>query len=202
MRAVKVQRRQADASSNGNGSILRKLREEKGLSQRELAKKLGICKSSLVYFERKAFEDMTVRELKRLSKVFEFNFEELMLSNGSKKPAITRFSLEKPSFTLDYGEGVRINSHLEKPAAIFAGTLALGPYKTFPKEKAPRGDIVFYLILEGTLTVKSGSEECVLKEGETLALQHPPPYELYNPHQFKEVVAFFSTIPSFIQSPY
>ena len=192
-----------NGNSHGNESLshIQLLRQKKGLSQRSLAKKLGICKSSLVHFEKKAWEKLTVGELRLLSDVLEIKFEDLLMHpNGSNGDTIDRASLNDPLFVMEYGEGIRISSHLKNPGVTFFGVVTLAPHKTFLREKTPRAEWVSYFVLDGILAVNTGLRDCVLKEGDSLTLRSCSRYELYNPHQFKEIKAVLFTLPSFIQS--
>ena len=188
----------SNGPSNGGGSLLRLLREQKGLSQRALAKKLGISKTGLVHFESKSPKDVTVGELTLLSQALEISVMELFMhTHGLKTEKIERASLKEPPFSIDYGEGIRIGFQDKDSAFIFTGTLTLPPQKTLSRENSPRADYVSLSVLEGLLLVKTSLREYVIKEGHCLSLKHSLPYELYNPHQFKPLFAFLSTAPSF-----
>lgn len=186
---------------NGNGSLLRALRENKGLSQRELAEKCGIPRTSLQRLEEMSQRAITLGELELLSKGLDLKVEELFHRfNGFEKNGFVRLNEKSPCFVLNYGEGIEYASDLHKPEDCFIGTLTLAPQKTITKEDAPRGELVFFEVRRGLLTMTQAGKARVFKPGERFYLKEPQPYELYNPHQFEKLVVTLITLPSFIHS--
>lgn len=65
------------SGSEENESPLKKLREEAGLSQQELATRIGVAVATISRWERGAPAMLTVPQMKALCKVFGKSIEEL-----------------------------------------------------------------------------------------------------------------------------
>ncbi|MBW4546238.1 MAG: helix-turn-helix transcriptional regulator [Symplocastrum torsivum CPER-KK1] len=65
------------SGSEDNESPLKKLREEAGLSQQELATRIGVAVATISRWERGAPAMLTVPQMKALCKVFDRSIEEL-----------------------------------------------------------------------------------------------------------------------------
>ncbi|MBD1804834.1 helix-turn-helix transcriptional regulator [Microcoleus sp. FACHB-SPT15] len=65
------------SGSEDNESPLKKLREEAGLSQQELATRIGVAVATISRWERGAPAMLTVPQMKALCKVFGKSIEEL-----------------------------------------------------------------------------------------------------------------------------
>lgn len=186
--------------ANGkNSSPFHILRKERGLSQRDFAKKLGLPRARLQRLENRSWERLA-RDFEALAKALGLKMEELFSRfNGRLQESLTRSHVKKPFFSLELEKG-RFSSLLPKPNECFIGTFTLLPQKTFSKEEVPHGELVFYLVLEGELLLTRASKEQVYKEGECFSLTGHVEYELYNPHQFRPLVALLVSLPSFIRS--
>lgn len=185
---------------NGDGSALKSLREKEKASQRSFARRLGLPRVHLQRLETRSWESFSVADLKALSKGLGISVEALFSRfEGFKKEPFVRACLKKPFFSLDL-EGARFGSLLPEPGPFFFGTLTLPPHKTLSYGETPRGEFLFYLLLEGELLVKL-PEDHLLRPGEGFPLKGTRSYELYNPHQFKEAFALLLTYPSFIRKP-
>jgi transcriptional regulator with XRE-family HTH domain len=73
------------SDSEENESPLKKLREEAGLSQQELATRIGVAVATISRWERGAPAMLTVPQMKALCKVFGKSIEELPDEFGSPK---------------------------------------------------------------------------------------------------------------------
>jgi transcriptional regulator with XRE-family HTH domain len=60
-----------------------RLRKERGMSQKELAKLAGISQRMLVYYEKKA-GNPPIEKIKRIAEVLKVNIDELLLDAGKK----------------------------------------------------------------------------------------------------------------------
>lgn len=190
-----------NGDSNGNGSFLRQLRKEKGLSQRDLAERCGIPRTSLQRMEEMPWQAITWGELELLSKGLGLKAEEIFHRfNGFGKNGLVRLDEKNPCFILNFGEGIQYASDLHHPQECFIGTLTLSPQKTLPKEDTPRGGLIYFKIQQGLFTITQAGKTHVFKPGERFYLKEPQPYELYNPHQFEKLVASLVTLPSFIKT--
>jgi transcriptional regulator with XRE-family HTH domain len=82
-------RHKSTSISNENDSPLKKLREEAGLSQQELATRIGVAVATISRWERGAPAMLTVPQIKALCKVLGKNLEELPDEFGAKKRSTT-----------------------------------------------------------------------------------------------------------------
>ena len=73
------------SGSEENESPLKKLREEAGLSQQELATRIGVAVATISRWERGAPAMLTVPQMKALCKVFGKSIEELPDEFGASK---------------------------------------------------------------------------------------------------------------------
>ncbi len=73
------------SGSEENESPLKKLREEAGLSQQELATRIGVAVATISRWERGAPAMLTVPQMKALCRVFGKSIEELPDEFGSQK---------------------------------------------------------------------------------------------------------------------
>lgn len=79
-------RNKSSSSSDENDSPLKKLREEAGLSQQELASSIGVGVTTVSRWERGVSEAMlTVPQMKALCKLLGKSIEELPDEFGTKK---------------------------------------------------------------------------------------------------------------------
>ncbi len=185
--------------SHSSGSFLKDLRLAKSLSQRALAKKLGIPRTNLQRLEETPLQMLPLGILEQFSNGIGVKMEDLLHSfNGFGKEGLMRSNLKNPFFSFQYKEGVEFASFLKTPEACFIGSLTLKPQKTLLKEEAPHGKFLFYLVLEGMVLATVSSKECLFKAGEFFTMDESSPYELYNPHQFEKLVALLFCFPSFI----
>jgi transcriptional regulator with XRE-family HTH domain len=74
-----------NSNSEENQSPLKKLREEAGLSQQELATRIGVAVATISRWERGAPAMLTVPQMKALCQVFGKSIEELPDEFGTKK---------------------------------------------------------------------------------------------------------------------
>lgn len=181
-------------------SPLRLLRQNKGISLRLLAHKIGLEKSRLGRLERKPIEDLSLAELKLLTTGLDISFHRIFtwIGEAAGLQAFHRASLKKPAYILDFGEGAKITAHLSKTPRIFVGTLTLSPQKGIAADRTPKSEFLYYLILKGTLHVKTIAGESIFNEEDYYAAEQHFAYELFNPHQFKEVSALVVSLPSFL----
>ncbi len=188
--------------SNGKNHHVRALRQEKGLSQSELADKMGLTKGSLQRLENKSWTKLSIDELEILAKAFDTSSEELLClfkfnSNESNEDRV-RLSQKDPFFVSEILEGIRIETYVRRPRDFFIGTLIIPAQKTLSSDRAPKADFIFYGVLKGDLLLTLPEKSYVLKTGSRFSLDEGMPYELYNSHQFREAVLMLHTSPSFI----
>lgn len=183
-------------------SPLKHLREQKGLSQKQLAEKIGMERTRLVRLEQKPWNEVCLGDLESISSALGLRAQEILARySGFGKEALSdRTLLNSPHFKVDSGRGYRFGSVLQKPEACFIGTLHLDPQKTVPASDAPKAAFLQYMVLEGDLLVTLGGKEYRMRESECFTLDGTRTYEFYNPHQFKPVILLVVSLPSFIQN--
>ena len=107
-----------------------------------------------------------------------------------------RSKLNMPVYIINYDEGVKICAMVRPGKPYFAGVLKIQPRKEWTKEKVIKRKEIFIHVLEGNLLLKINGKEHLFKEDENLTLSMPSSYEIYNPHQFKELVAMIYATPN------
>lgn len=169
---------------------LKILREKRRISQKALAKKIGIERTRLIRLERKHWKELSVGDVELLSRGMEMNLNDLIRYlkgfDGTGGRTLERTHLKTPYFVIDSKQGYKLNSLLKQPGHFFAGVLNLDPHKTWPCEACLQGRFLFYQVLEGEVLVTLSSKEYLIREKECFSLQGETFYEFYNPHQFKE----------------
>ena len=189
----------------GNGheeSYFKTLREEKKLSQRELAVKIGISRTHLQRLESKPVKRLSLGEVELFSQGLGLKIQELVQRFGfvDRPDFMTRACLKNPFFVIDFTPGVQFASHVSRPEDCITGTLTMAPQKSLAKEQAPRSEFLYYLVLEGTLLLTVFSKEYLFKTGEFFWIGSNCFYELYNPHQFQNMLAVVCSRPSFFRT--
>ncbi len=190
------------AQQLGRLSPIKILRSQKGLSQKQLAEKIGMERTRLVRLEQKPWGELSLSDLEMISGAFGMRIYEMLARfSGANQDSLTdRTQLNMPHFKVDSGKGYRFGSVLEKPGTCFIGTLQIDPQKTLPAPETPKADFIYYLVLEGDLLVTVSGRECRLRQHESFTLDGTKMYEFYNPHQFKETNLLIFSLPAFIQS--
>lgn len=170
---------------------LRMLREEKGVSQQQLALKLGLAKTHIARLESRAIASLSIEDLDRICHGLEHRLEDVIYRfyTAVKRPGLERSKLDAPTYTIHYADGVQICALVKTGKSYFVGVLRIQPHKEWHKEKVITHKEVFIHILQGNLLLKMNNKEHFFKEGENLTLSKPFNYEIYNPHQLKELVA-------------
>lgn len=192
--------------SNENPAVrfspLKLLRSQRGMSQKQLAEKIGMERTRLVRLEQKPWGEISLSDLEMISGALGLRIHEILTKfSGIEQESLTnRTQLNTPHFKIDSGKGYRFGSVLQKPEVCFIGTLQIDPQKTLPAVEAPKAPFLYYLVLEGDLLVTMSGRECRIKQYESFTLDGTRMYEFYNPHQFKETVVLLFSLPAFIQS--
>lgn len=181
-------------------AFVRELRKEKGVSQRTLAKQLGIPRANLQRLERMPGERLTFRDLCLVAQGLGYKVEELIerLRDDRKENPLARAGIKIPSFVLQRGQGAKFSSFMNRTDLCFIGAVHLAPQATLSKENAPKGQLVFYLVFEGVISLSLFGKDYLFKSGECFFLTDPSDYEIYNPHQLQEIILIAVISPSFI----
>ena len=176
-------------------SPLQKLREEKGLSQRQLAHSVGISRGRLRRLEGGGFEIATYSELKKICKTLGVNFEEILRSEGNEnqKPLLRRTG--ESSFLLESEEsGYRIVSLLPWGEDLFVGKLFLSPKRKLSPDESPHAKKLLLTILVGLFRIEVLGQSYELEAGDSLLFDATSSYTLENP-LLRESVSFLTAIP-------
>ena len=181
--------------------FLQELREEKGISQRSLARAAGVPRSYVQRMEAKPWLGLSIHELELFSRGLAMKLEELIrcgqnhLNAGS---GVERASLAAPFFQDKLAQGAGFASLIKNPRNYFVGSLVLEPQQGIQREQAPRGEFLFCYVLQGMLLLSLFSKEHVFKEQECFSLPAgDASYELFNPHQFHKSIVLMMALPSF-----
>lgn len=182
--------------------LLRELRQRKGLSQRDFARKMGMNRTHLQRLEHKPWQRLSLEELGQIAETLDMSVEELIQHFQLRsKSAITRAALRNPFFVIKISTVMQLGALIKNPKDFFVGTVTLAPQKFIPKDQTIQEKFVFYLVLEGNLLVTVSGKEHLIRESECFSLEDPCPYELYNPHQFNKLIALLFSIPSCVTKP-
>ncbi|MBI3317277.1 MAG: helix-turn-helix domain-containing protein [Candidatus Omnitrophica bacterium] len=176
-------------------SLLRTLREERGLSQRLLAKRLGKSKSHVMRMENKREGEFTLEEIKGLAKAFEMTQD--YLNSLFMGDDLQFSSLHEKGREINYGPGIKVKAHVFGNHLLFSGILSLGPQISMDKKSIPRSSMTYYLVLKGLLTVRQGTREYVLKESQYFCAGWSTSFEFYNPNQIMPVQLLIAATPPF-----
>lgn len=155
--------------------FIKTLREEKGISQAEIAKKIGISRTSYIAFEQNK-RDISLGEIEKLSKELSFSFEELeqkempnyekyrqmILAFLRKNKNVTKTKLAKLLYFADFGW---FYSHLKSMSGMQYRKISYGPvadtYFRMIDEMAEKGEIGIEYKSEGAMIIsqtRSGSK--------------------------------------------
>lgn len=178
-------------------SLLQKARIKSGLSQRQVARKSGISRGRLRRLEGKSFEEITLRELGKISEALGKDLKELIERNKDfPRGAFVGRAGEVP-FELNMAhDGCRITSLTFPRDDFFIGKLFLGGKKILEGDGVPRAKTVFIQVLLGNFKLETGQDLFELKEGDRLLFPGHSSYVIRNPLA-RESVGFFITIPAF-----
>jgi transcriptional regulator with XRE-family HTH domain len=179
-------------------SILRQLREQRNLSQRELARKMGVSRIQLQWMENKHPERLLLREVKLMAGALQYSLPALMKImgfEGELDPKFFRCSLDQPVSNIRFDDGVELASILEQGGKAFAGRLSLLPQKSFSLKQLPgRVDYVFAKVMQGMAFVEGCGSPMILKEKEGLFIDSGAQLnkiEMQNNHSVQKLSVLF-----------
>lgn len=155
--------------------FIKTLREEKGISQADIAKKLGISRTSYIAFEQNK-RDISLGEIEKLSSILGFSFEELeqkempnyekyhqmILAFLRKNKSVTKTKLAKLLYFADFAWFYK---HLQSMSGMQYRKISYGPvadsYFRLIDEMADKGEIEITHTDEGAMLIsqtRSGSK--------------------------------------------
>ena len=174
------------SQSNENGkshSLLRRLRENKQMSQTELANRALISRRKLQKMEKKKLGELQIGEIIDFAKGIGYEFMDLLqlLHEGNRdNSGILKFSFDKPLSTIRFREGVELLTFVENGAKDFIGLLNLEASKSLDWKNLPMADVLFGFVLKGRLLVDSLGVEKVVEEKSCFCIPGFTPFELHN----------------------
>lgn len=178
-------------------SLLQKVRMKSGLSQRQLSEKTGISRGRLRRLEGKNFEEVTLRELGKISEALGKDLKELIEQNRDFPGGAFFGRAGEVPFALNVAKnGCRIASLTFPRDDFFIGKLFLGGKKTLEGDGAPCAKTIFIQVLLGAFKLETGHDLFELKEGDRLLFPGRSSYVIRNPLA-RESVGFFVTVPAF-----
>lgn len=155
--------------------FIKTLREERGISQADIAKKLGISRTSYIAFEQNK-RDISLGEIEKLSSILGFSFEELeqkempnyekyhqmILAFLRKNKSVTKTKLAKLLYFADFAWFYK---HLQSMSGMQYRKISYGPvadsYFRLIDEMADKGEIAITHTEEGAMLIsqtRSGSK--------------------------------------------
>lgn len=155
--------------------FIKTLREQKGISQADIAKKLGISRTSYIAFEQNK-RDISLGEIDKLSSILGFSFEELeqkempnyekyhqmILAFLRKNKSVTKTKLAKLLYFADFAWFYK---HLQSMSGMQYRKISYGPvadsYFRLIDEMADKGEIEITHTEEGAMLIsqtRSGSK--------------------------------------------
>lgn len=185
--------------ADGGENPLRAIREEKRLSQRDLAQASGISRGRLRGLENGRFDEATFGELKRMAGVLDVELRDFLLATGESGllgPDLAKRG--KIAFQMDLPQaGLRIISPHPPRPDLFSGKIIVSPKKRIPIQYLPRTQAVFLQGLLGRLRIKVRQVVYEIEEGDSLVFQGDDLYILENP-MLRDSIAHLVTLPSFL----
>ena len=179
---------------------LKDLRVGRRISQRAMAKSLGIPRTHLQRLERKSWGKLSLADLELVARGLETPPEKLLGEmRGAPEHAdvLARISFKEPLYTIQYPEAVNLGCHfLAGAGKCFVGTLTILPKATLSEERVPAGDFLLYQVMEGEMLVTARDREHYFRAHECFVIRGEHPYEIHNPHAFHKLVAvLFAATP-------
>lgn len=192
---------QINEPSNGKHNVILTLREERGMSQRELAQASGISRGRLRHLENGSFEDVTFGELKRMAEILKTDLRDFLActaENGFLLPELVKMG--EAAFQMELPQaGCRILSHHVPRPDFFSGKLLVGANKLISSKYAPRASSVLIQVVIGKLRVEIREASYEIGEGDSLIFPGDTPYTIENP-TLRDCLANLITVPSFLIS--
>jgi len=162
--------------------FLKSLRRERGLTQRDLARRLGISRGQLQRLEAGPAGDYALRDLRRLAEIFSLPLEDLLFRLDPAPPRdFARASLAAP-FSIKFFGGMAAAALSLPEAAVKIQRLSLPARGTLGASQVPRGDFLWCLMLEGELVLTMGGRVRRFEKGDFFQVTGRPPCEWFNPH--------------------
>lgn len=178
-------------------SLLRKMREKQGVSQRMLAEKCGISRGRLRRLEGKEFDQVTYAELRRISEALGVEPGEIFFGDEALAYDFHLGRKGESSFQWDAESvGYKILSLIPVRKDLFVGKLFVSGKKCLSSMHAPRAGVVFLQMLLGKFRIQVAGESHEIGEGDRLLFRGNVPYRIENP-LLRDSEALLLTLPAF-----
>lgn len=178
------------------GHPLRRLRDERGISQRELAVALGLTRSHIQRMEEKKCESFSLSEMVGIAEAFSLRLEDLLF-HFDPRPAfhLNRGRTDKPYRKLEFQEGAVLALLTRSEFPFSTGLLTLKPKTVLDRKHAPRSDFIWGLVLQGEVLMTLGCKEAFFRTDEFFKITRHAFYEMYNPHSIKDALLLMMAFP-------
>lgn len=182
------------------GEMIRHLRKEKGISQKELARKAQIDRTTVARVECGIIKSLSMERLEGIAAAVGTDLKTILHKTGSAVELTDyRGQLNQIAFSLDYPEdGFRITSLTPKQKEFFFGKIEIQAQKTIPSVKLPHPAQIYLHLFDAKILLARLAKEALLKAGDCFIFSGVSDYELYNPDPLKTASALFVTYPSFL----
>ena len=184
-------------ANQGDGSMLRKLRQRHGLSQRTLSEKSKISRGRLRRLETGNLEGATFAELKELAQALGIEVDDFFPERGEPVSRLKVCRAGKYAYELTgTREGYRLLSFFSQKEETFIGKLFVSGKNVFPPAARHHLCPVFLQVLLGTVLVRKGRESCELREGDSVLFRGKGLWSLESSRQREAVVLFVASASS------
>ncbi len=188
--------RRAHAASSGSGaaasgSLLRRLRDQRGLSLQRVAKNIGISVGFLSALERSE-TSASVGTMRKLARFYKINILD-MFEPGGSNPRLVRPRDRK---RLDAGAGVRMDLLAWGNTVMEPHLFRIAPHAGSGESYSHQGEEFLYLI-RGELAIELEGERYRLKAGDSFYFDSSTRHQWSNPGKRETWVLWVNTPPTF-----
>lgn len=176
---------------SGMGQRLREIRLERGISLRELARRLELSPSAVSKIETGKMQP-SVRTLHALVAEFGLSVDDVFTEQRSPSPfgpsvlavspgLVVQRAEDRPAIALSSGVVLaRLMLSADEDVEFVEATYAAGGSSVPPYSLARGNGHEFGYILSGVLRVVLGAESVILSAGDSITLPSSAPHRLYN----------------------
>lgn len=175
-------------------SLIRVLREDKGISQRRLSQLSGISRGRLQRLENGQFATATYAELEKIAKALDLDVGKIFRASHPASDSVYQGKLGENFFHYqDPNGGCSVISQGPPQGDVFMVKVILSGRKSIPSRELPPADTVFLQAVIGAIQVFVDDKPYDIPEGDHLIFSAKPSYSLYNPSIHEQISVLFLT---------